>query len=67
MEWQCYKKGKAIYPFWGASINLITGLDLLSLQTTSEATLINPKPSSQNHPIHHTPSVAHTCILLARF
>ena len=32
------QKGKSNYPFWGASINLITGLDPLSLQTTSEAT-----------------------------
>lgn len=32
------QKGKSTYPFWGASINLITGLDPLSLQTTSEAT-----------------------------
>jgi hypothetical protein len=32
------QKGKTLYPFWGASINLISGLDPLSLQTTSEAT-----------------------------
>lgn len=32
------QKGKTLYPFWGASVNLITGLDPLSLQTTSEAT-----------------------------
>ena len=31
-------KGKANHPFWGSSINLITGLAPLSLQTTSEAT-----------------------------
>jgi hypothetical protein len=32
------QKGKANYPFWGTSVSLITGLDPLSLQTTSEAT-----------------------------
>jgi len=32
------QKGESNYPFWGASLSLITGLDPLSLQTTSEAT-----------------------------
>lgn len=32
------QKGKNKYPFWGSSVNLITGLDPLGLQTTSEAT-----------------------------
>ena len=42
------QKGKAIYPFWGASINLITGLDPLSLQTTSEATYATMLPGISN-------------------
>jgi hypothetical protein len=31
------QKGKAKYPFWGSSINLIPGIDPLGLQVTSEA------------------------------
>lgn len=42
------QKGKAIYPFWGTSINLITGLDPLSLQTTSEATYATMLPGISN-------------------
>lgn len=42
------KKGKANYPFWGSSINLITGLDPLSLQTTSEATYATMLPGISN-------------------
>lgn len=42
------QKGKAIYPFWGVSINLITGLDPLSLQTTSEATYATMLPGISN-------------------
>lgn len=42
------QKGKANYPFWGASINLITGLDPLSLQTTSEATYAAMLPGISN-------------------
>jgi len=42
------QKGKSIYPFWGASINLITGLDPLGLQTTSEATYAAMLPGISN-------------------
>lgn len=42
------QKGKATYPFWGASVNLITGLDPLSLQTTSEATYATMLPGLSN-------------------
>lgn len=42
------QKGKARYPFWGESINLITGLDPLSLQTTSEATYATMLPGISN-------------------
>lgn len=42
------QKGKAQYPFWGASVNLITGLDPLSLQTTSEATYATMLPGISN-------------------
>lgn len=42
------QKGKSNYPFWGASINLITGLDPLSLQTTSEATYATLLPGISN-------------------
>lgn len=42
------QKGKATYPFWGASVNLITGLDPLSLQTTSEATYATMLPGISN-------------------
>src|SRR6187401_1305561 len=40
--------GKATFPFWGASINLITGLDPLSLQVTSEATYATMLPGISN-------------------
>lgn len=36
------QKGNSIYPFWGESISLITGLDPLGLQVTSEATYASP-------------------------
>lgn len=42
------QKGKAKYPFWGTSINLITGLDPLGLQTTSEATYAAMLPGISN-------------------
>lgn len=42
------QKGKSNYPFWGASINLITGLDPLGLQTTSEATYATLLPGISN-------------------
>ena len=42
------QKGKTLYPFWGASVNLITGLDPLSLQTTSEATYATLLPGISN-------------------
>jgi hypothetical protein len=42
------RNGKAIGPFWGASINIITGLDPLSLQTTSEATYATLLPGISN-------------------
>ena len=42
------QKGKAIHPFWGAPVNLITGLDPLSLQTTSEATYATMLPGISN-------------------
>lgn len=42
------QKGKATFPFWGTSINLITGLDPLSLQTTSEATYATLLPGISN-------------------
>lgn len=42
------QKGKSLYPFWGESINLITGLDPLSLQTTSEATYATMLPGISN-------------------
>ena len=42
------QKGKSIFPFWGASINLITGLDPLGLQTTSEATYAAMLPGLSN-------------------
>jgi hypothetical protein len=42
------QKGNTIYPFWGASVNLITGLDPLSLQTTSEATYATMLPGISN-------------------
>lgn len=42
------QKGKTTYPFWGTSINLITGLDPLSLQTTSEASYSTMLPGITN-------------------
>jgi len=42
------QKGRSNYPFWGASITLITGLDPLSLQTTSEATYATLLPGISN-------------------
>lgn len=42
------QKGNSNYPFWGASINLITGLDPLGLQTTSEATYATMLPGISN-------------------
>lgn len=42
------KGGKSQYPFWGASVNLITGLDPLGLQTTSEATYAAMLPGVSN-------------------
>lgn len=42
------QKGKSKYPFWGASIKLITGLDPLGLQTTSEATYATMLPGISN-------------------
>jgi hypothetical protein len=38
------QKGNSIYPFWGENINLITGLDPLGLQVTSEATYATMLP-----------------------
>ncbi|MCX6304400.1 MAG: hypothetical protein NT040_05495 [Bacteroidetes bacterium] len=42
------QQGKSKYPFWGASVNLITGLDPLGLQTTSEATYAAMLPGISN-------------------
>ena len=42
------QKGKSKFPFWGASINLIAGLDPLGLQTTSEATYATMLPGISN-------------------
>jgi len=42
------QKGKSLFPFWGASINLIMGLDPLGLQTTSEATYSSLLPGISN-------------------
>ena len=42
------QKGKSNYPFWGATTNLITGLDPLGLQTTSEATYATMLPGMSN-------------------
>ncbi|MEI6678264.1 MAG: hypothetical protein WCL21_06635 [Mariniphaga sp.] len=42
------QKGKSIFPFWGASVNLIMGLDPLGLQTTSEATYAAMLPGISN-------------------
>ena len=40
--------GKAKYPFWGASINLVPGLDPLGLQVTSEAIYAAMLPGISN-------------------
>lgn len=42
------QKGKAIYPFWGESVSIITGLDPLGLQLTSEATYATMLPGISN-------------------
>jgi hypothetical protein len=42
------QKGNSIYPFWGENLNLITGLDPLGLQTTSEATYAAMLPGLSN-------------------
>jgi len=42
------KAGQAKYPFWGMSLNYITGLDPLGLQTTSEATYSYLLPGISN-------------------
>lgn len=42
------QKGNSIYPFWGENINLITGLDPLGLQVTSEATYATMLPGLSN-------------------
>lgn len=42
------QKGKAAYPFWGTSIKIVTGLDPLSLQTTSEAIYSTMLPGLSN-------------------
>lgn len=42
------QNGKAKYPFWGASINLVPGLDPLGLQVTSEAIYAAMLPGISN-------------------
>lgn len=42
------QKGNSISPFWGENINLITGLDPLGLQVTSEATYATMLPGLSN-------------------
>lgn len=42
------QEGKAKYPFWGASINLVPGLDPLGLQVTSEAIYAAMLPGISN-------------------
>ena len=42
------QKGNSIYPFWGETVNLITGLDPLGLQVTSEATYATMLPGLSN-------------------
>jgi hypothetical protein len=42
------QKGNALYPFWGETVNLITGLDPLGLQVTSEATYALLLPGLSN-------------------
>lgn len=42
------QKGNSIYPFWGENVNLITGLDPLGLQVTSEATYATMLPGLSN-------------------
>lgn len=42
------QNGNSIYPFWGENVNLITGLDPLGLQVTSEATYARLLPGLSN-------------------
>lgn len=42
------QKGNSIYPFWGENVNLVTGLDPLGLQLTSEATYATMLPGLSN-------------------
>lgn len=42
------QKGNVVYPFWGDTVNLITGLDPLGLQVTSEATFSVLLPGVSN-------------------
>lgn len=42
------QKGNSVYPFWGENVNLITGLDPLGLQVTSEATYATMLPGLSN-------------------
>jgi len=42
------QKGNSVYPFWGDTVNLITGLDPLGLQVTSEATYAAMLPGLSN-------------------
>lgn len=42
------QKGNSLYPFWGENVNLITGLDPLGLQVTSEATYATMLPGLSN-------------------
>jgi hypothetical protein len=42
------QKGNTIYPFWGEHLTLITGLDPLGLQLTSEATYATLLPGISN-------------------
>lgn len=42
------QKGNSISPFWGENVNLITGLDPLGLQVTSEATYAIMLPGLSN-------------------
>lgn len=42
------QKGNALYPFWGEQVSIITGLDPLGLQLTSEATYATLLPGISN-------------------
>ncbi|NBB19078.1 hypothetical protein GVN20_06910 [Runella sp. CRIBMP] len=42
------RRSQSLYPFWGAGIKTITGLDPLSMQTTSEATYSMLLPGISN-------------------